>query len=183
MQLIDLRFVDPGNPVEKVGPRFRVFFRNSSPAISLPFDMVLAGGIDRQLKPGLPQAVERVSAMQPGQAIGVDVRLPIEAMAMTYPGEARPAPFSMLFVLIAGQQDLLGGAKLQTLAVVPRIGIQPVELAVIKVGCPLYQGVIRVVQSDSPFDEMLTMRFDGDLAGKSDEYEFQWRSRSDADGR
>ena len=137
MQLIDLRFVDPGNPIEKVGPRFRIFFRNSSPAISLPFDMVLAGGIDRQLKAGLPQAVERVSALQPGQTIGVDVRLPIEAMAMAYPGEDRPAPFSMLFVLIAGQQDLLGGARMKTLAVVPRIGIQSVELAIIKPANPV----------------------------------------------
>jgi len=59
----------------------------------------------------------------------------------------------------------------------------PVSLEVVKVGCPLYQGFVRVVSADSPFDEMLTLRFDGDLAGKSDEYLFQWKWRADEDGR
>lgn len=59
----------------------------------------------------------------------------------------------------------------------------PVELEIIRVECPLHTGAIRTVMSDSPFDEMMTLRFDGDLAGRSDQYVFTWAYHRDVDGR
>lgn len=51
-----------------------------------------------------------------------------------------------------------------------------IELAVIKVGAPLYTGEIKVIYPASPFDEKLTLRHTGDFAGKWEEYEFEWRT-------
>ena len=40
LQLLAVRFVDPGHPEEKTGPRYRVWFRNNSDlAIDKPFDV------------------------------------------------------------------------------------------------------------------------------------------------
>lgn len=55
----------------------------------------------------------------------------------------------------------------------------PVALEVIRVTCPLYRGSVRPVMAESPFDEKITMRYDGELAGKSDQYEFQWKTIPD----
>ena len=59
---------------------------------------------------------------------------------------------------------------------------EPVSLAIIKVTCPTYQGEIKVIESDNPFDEKLTLRHSGDFAGKADSYIFEWRTRPPVDG-
>jgi hypothetical protein len=51
-----------------------------------------------------------------------------------------------------------------------------VGLAVIKVSCPLYQGDLKVIASDNPFDEKLTLRHSGDFAGRPGDYLFEWRT-------
>ncbi|MBI1900399.1 MAG: hypothetical protein HYS13_04695 [Planctomycetia bacterium] len=133
LQLVDVRLVEPGMPEQKLGPRFRLFVKNASPfGISRPIDLVVAAGIDRKFEQGLPSAVERISGLAPGQVATIEIRLPIESMAMQYPGEEKPAPFSTLFVMVTGQQDLLGNATIKPLAILPRIGIQFVDLALHK---------------------------------------------------
>ena len=59
---------------------------------------------------------------------------------------------------------------------------EPISLAVIKVTCPIYQGEIKVIESDNPFDEKLTLRHSSDLAGRADAYLFEWRTRPPVDG-
>jgi hypothetical protein len=133
LQLVDVRLVEPGVPDQKLGPRFRLFVKNASPfGIGRPIDLVVAAGIDRKFQQGLPATVERVSGLAPGQVATLEVRLPLESMAMQYPGEEKPAPFSTLFVMVADQQDLLGNATIKPLAILPRIGIQFVDLALQK---------------------------------------------------
>ena len=53
---------------------------------------------------------------------------------------------------------------------------EPISLEIFRVEPPLFQGEIRAVQSDNAFDEKLTLRHSGDFAGKSDAYEFEWRT-------
>jgi hypothetical protein len=50
----------------------------------------------------------------------------------------------------------------------------PVSLEVIRVGAPKYRGEVRIIESEDPFDERLTMRHTGDFAGNSPQYEFHW---------
>ena len=59
---------------------------------------------------------------------------------------------------------------------------EPISLAVIKVTCPIYRGELKVIASDNPFDEKLTLRHSGDFAGRTDAYIFDWRTRPPVDG-
>jgi hypothetical protein len=60
---------------------------------------------------------------------------------------------------------------------------EPVKLEVIRVVCPSYTGEIKVVASDNPFDEKLTLRHSGDFGGKADHYQFEWKyARPGPDG-
>ena len=59
---------------------------------------------------------------------------------------------------------------------------EPISLAVIKVTCPTYQGEIKVIESEDPFDEKLTLRHSGDFAGKTDSYIYEWRTLPPVDG-
>lgn len=52
----------------------------------------------------------------------------------------------------------------------------PVSLEIIKVKAPLYRGTLQVISPESLFDEKLSLIFDGDQAGLSDQYEFQWKT-------
>ena len=57
LQLLAVRFVDPGHPEEKLGPRYRVWFRNNSDRRSTqPFNVMLFAGNDDQLTADLPAA-------------------------------------------------------------------------------------------------------------------------------
>ncbi len=58
----------------------------------------------------------------------------------------------------------------------------PVQVAVIRVGCPVYKGELKVIQSDNPFDEKLTLRHSGDFAGRADQFEFEWITLPPANG-
>ena len=64
LQLVAVRFVDPGHPQEKLGPRYRVWFRNNGDRpIVQPFDVMLFAGNDQRLTAGLPQAGVRVTSI------------------------------------------------------------------------------------------------------------------------
>jgi hypothetical protein len=52
----------------------------------------------------------------------------------------------------------------------------PVSLEIIKVVCPIYRGELKVLLSENPFDEKVTLRHSGDYAGKADDYTFEWRT-------
>jgi len=49
-----------------------------------------------------------------------------------------------------------------------------VSVQVMRIGCPTYRGELKVIESDNPFDEKLTLRHSGDFAGRADEFEFEW---------
>ena len=68
LQLVAVRFVDPGHPEEKLGPRYRVWFRNNgSQPIAQPFNVMLFAGNDERLAEGMAQAGVRVTAMEPAE--------------------------------------------------------------------------------------------------------------------
>jgi hypothetical protein len=51
----------------------------------------------------------------------------------------------------------------------------PTTLSVIRVGCGLYRGDIKVFESENPFAEKVTLRHNGDFGGKADDRSFEWQ--------
>jgi len=84
---VAVRFVDPGHPEEKQGPRYRVWFRNvGNQAIAQPFNVMLFAANTERPSADLPQAGVRVTPIEAGGSRSVDIRLPVEV----YYHEPRP---------------------------------------------------------------------------------------------
>ena len=60
---------------------------------------------------------------------------------------------------------------------------EPVSVHVLRVSPRLYRGEVNVVESENPLNERLTLQQVTDLAGKSDEYVFDWRITAPVDGQ
>ncbi len=58
----------------------------------------------------------------------------------------------------------------------------PVSVKIIKVVNTLYRGEVNIVESSNPLNEKLTLQQVVDLAGRTDEYNFEWRVASPVDG-
>ena len=126
LQLVAVRFVDPGHPEEKLGPRYRVWFRNNSarPVVQ-PFNVMLFAANGDRLTTNLPQAGVRVTAIEAGDVQSVDIRLPVEALSMGRDAQGKPAPFSTLHALVDADQAVTeanrtnNGARLAPAEILP----------------------------------------------------------------
>jgi hypothetical protein len=107
LQLLAVRFVDPGHPEEKLGPRYRVWFRNNGKEpIERPFDVLLIAANDENLVAALPQSGVRVPQIEAGQTQSVDIRLPAEVFQMGRNEKGGPAPFGVLHVLVDANREV-----------------------------------------------------------------------------
>ncbi|MBN1590683.1 MAG: hypothetical protein JW888_14310 [Pirellulales bacterium] len=107
LQLLAVRFVDPGHPEEKLGPRYRVWLRNNSEQpIDRPFDVVLLAGNDEKVTDQQPMAGVRIDSMLPGQTQVVDVRLPFAVHQMGRDEKGQPTSFTTLHVLVDANREI-----------------------------------------------------------------------------
>jgi len=107
IQLLAVRFVDPGHPDEKLGPRYRIWFRNNSPeSVDRPFDVLLLAADDERLTADSPRAGVRVTGVGAGSTQSVDVRLPFEVYQVGRNEKGGPAPLGMLHVLVDANREV-----------------------------------------------------------------------------
>ncbi len=59
----------------------------------------------------------------------------------------------------------------------------PVSIQVFKVAPKLNIGDLKLIVSDNPLDEKVTLRHSGDFAGRPEDYEFEWRQCSPSNGK
>lgn len=59
---------------------------------------------------------------------------------------------------------------------------EPVAVKIIKVAPQLYTGDLKVLLSENPLDEQVTLRHSGDFAARPEDYEFEWRYAPPQDG-
>jgi hypothetical protein len=107
LQLVAVRFVDSGHPEEKLGPRYRVWYRNNgSQPITQPFNVMLFAGNGERLAADMPQAGVRVTGIDAGDIQSVDIRLPVEVYAMQRDTQGNAAPFGVLQVLVDANREV-----------------------------------------------------------------------------
>lgn len=58
----------------------------------------------------------------------------------------------------------------------------PVSMYVMRVTGELYPGEVKVIPSDNPLSELITFEHTADLAGKTAEYEYEWKIAPPVDG-
>ena len=108
LQLLAVRFVDPGHPEEKLGPRYRVWIRNNGDqALTRPFNVVLLASVDGRPAEDSPQAGVRVEGIEPGDIQSMDIRLPIEALDMARDDRGDPVAFGTLHVIVDADREIL----------------------------------------------------------------------------
>jgi hypothetical protein len=127
---VAVRFVDPGHPEEKLGPRYRVWFRNNGGApIAQPFNLMLFAATDARLAADLPQAGVRVTGIDAGAMQSVDIRLPVEVYTMGRDAQGNPVPFSTLQVLVDANREVAETTDANNGAVLKPGDILPVDPA------------------------------------------------------
>jgi hypothetical protein len=130
LQLLAVRMVDPGHPDEKLGPRFRVCFRNNSRLpITEPFAVMLFASNEKQFAQDLPRGGIRVTSVEAGDTQSVDIRLPIEVNAMNRDAAGQPAPFDFLHFFVDANREVNDVNRENNGAVVPREEMLPVDPA------------------------------------------------------
>jgi hypothetical protein len=59
---------------------------------------------------------------------------------------------------------------------------EPVSMYVMRVTGDLYQGEVKVIPADNPLSELITFEHTADLAGRTSEYEYEWKVAPPVDG-
>ena len=92
-------------------------------------------------------------------------------------------PFKHPLALTAGQAQGVGFVTIaENNSTNLNAPADPVALHIVRVTCPVYRGELKVILSDNPLDEKITLRHSGDFAGKADDYIFEWRTEPPVDG-
>jgi hypothetical protein len=134
LQLLAVRFVDPGHPDENLGPRYRVWFRNNSDhPTTQPFNVMLFAAANGGLSQDLPQAGVRVTSIEAGDTQSVDIRLPIEVYSLGGGTPDSPVPFSTLHVLVDSHREVTETSEANNGLQIPRENILPVDPAAFEV--------------------------------------------------
>jgi hypothetical protein len=127
---------------------------------------------ERQVLLGLSREAAWATAVT---ALSTSSALPIELPPNT--------PFVEPLALTAGRARGVGYVTLaENNSTNLNAPADPVALHVIKVTCPLYRGEVKVIESDNPLDEKITLRHSGDFAGAAADYIFEWRTEPPVNG-
>ena len=59
---------------------------------------------------------------------------------------------------------------------------EPVSIYVMRVTGDLYRGEVKIIPADNPLSEFVTFEHTGDLAGKTEEYAYEWKLAPPVDG-
>lgn len=125
LQLLAVRFVDPGHPGNDLGARYRVWVRNNSTDLaSDPFNVVVMGTRGQQVTDARLEAGVRVPSIEPNQILPIDIRLPLNMPS------GDPLDFDMVHVLVDSHRELNEGDETNNGAVLARGDIEPVDPAV-----------------------------------------------------
>jgi hypothetical protein len=130
LQLLAVRFVDAGHPDERLGPRYRVWFRNNAARdITEPFNVSIIASNDETLGRDLPQAGLRVERVGAAETRSVDLRLPWEVYSMNRDAAGDPAPFATLHAVVDSHLEITETREDNNGAVLDRGDILPVDPA------------------------------------------------------
>ncbi len=130
LQLLAVRFVDPGHPEEKLGPRYRIWIRNNcDEALAQPFNVLLLASVDGRAAGDSPQAGVRVEGIEAGDTQSLDIRLPFEALEMARDAQGNPVPYATVHVIVDADRNIEEIFETNNGADLKRADILPVDPA------------------------------------------------------
>jgi len=103
--------LETGDPNQNLGPLVRVFVANHGNAAAGRFSLGLYASLQSQPNPEMIPAGLDLPGLAAGQHEAVDVRLPVQALAMMEAGQPMPQTFRMLFVVADVQNEVVEAEK------------------------------------------------------------------------
>jgi hypothetical protein len=129
LQLLAVRFVDPGHPDKDLGPRYRVWVRNNSPRdVDQPFDVTLLASNQSELKGEVVQSGVTVPSINGEDVVAVDVRLPEDANHLVEK-DGHQMPFAFLTAVVDAHDEINERSEDNNGATLDRGDIPPVDPA------------------------------------------------------
>ena len=130
LQLLAVRFVDPGHPDEKTGPRYRVWFRNNSDQpIQTPFDVIVLADNGVVLDKDAIYNGVRITGIKPGEVQSVDIRLPYEVNFLRKNADGDDIPFDTLHVIVDANRTIPEATKENNGLMIARDEVLPIDPA------------------------------------------------------
>jgi hypothetical protein len=130
LQLLAVRFVDPGHREEDLGPRYRIWLRNNSEApLKQNFDVTVFASNDKELSDQVVQAGVTIPEVAADDTIAIDVRLPADANRLFTDKNQDRVPFRFLHVVVDSGNDIKEDNEENNGAVLSRSEIFPVDPA------------------------------------------------------
>jgi hypothetical protein len=128
LQLLAVRFVDPGHPEQQLGPRYRVWIRNAGwQGINTPFNVMLLASSGEEFDESSPQAGVRVETIMADTTQTVDIRLPYSVYELGRDDDGKPAPFATLHVWVDSHGEVSEVSEENNGAVLARADVLPVD--------------------------------------------------------
>lgn len=103
--------LDTGNPAQNMGPLVRVVLANRGNAGAGRFSLGLYASLRNEPNPEMVPAGLDLPGLAAGQREAVELRLPVQALAMVGQGVNGPQTFQMLFVVADVQNEVVEGEK------------------------------------------------------------------------
>jgi len=131
LQVLAVRFVDPGHPERSLGPRYRVWIRNNSQRpIETGFNVLALASNDDGAGAENPQITARVDSIAEQEIRAVDLRLPVSSASFGRDDQGQSIPFAKLHVIADSHGELSQDAiPANNGAIVPRLDVLPVDPA------------------------------------------------------
>lgn len=100
LKVVEVRLVDAGDAAQELGPCYRVTVRNDATVAACGFDVSLVAGIDFERWEETTEMQGRVEHLAGGQSESVDVRLPVEALALRRDAQGSGMAYRLLLVVL-----------------------------------------------------------------------------------
>jgi hypothetical protein len=125
--LTDVRLVDAGSLERNVGPRYRLFIKNTGTIETPKFHVSVAVDAGNELTSAAELVTVEAVGMRPGKTQTVDVRLPVEVLKMSIDETGKAAPFKVFAAVVDSDGDLAEANADNNVWMSARDQIKPVE--------------------------------------------------------
>jgi hypothetical protein len=148
LEVLDVRLVDSGFAADKSGPRLRVYYRNRGAAdVTSPFAIGLLTSLTTEPTADAPKAAVQIDRCPAGETQQIDIRLPVESLALGKNEQGGPAPYVWLFAMIDSQEQHPETDETNNVLKLERTKIRLVDLKVLQrePAAPVFGGTLILV--------------------------------------
>jgi len=126
--ITDLVQVEPGDAANNAGPLLRITVKNKGTLASGKFGLGAYASLKAEPNENMVANGQELEALAAGESRTVEIRLPVEALAMRADAKALPEPFSKVFVVVDTKNTVTESDETNNMLPVEREKLIPVDV-------------------------------------------------------